>query len=103
MTEILNFFPKNILDVLYQYINNSLEDLEEIRIRTSKPIILNFLSREIVTTYIVNSEEILTILQKICDNSIYSYQNQICNRIYYSKRRAQSRNKWRSSNRKWKS
>ena len=33
------------------------------------------------------SEEILEILGSICDNSIYTYQNQICNRIHNNARR----------------
>lgn len=34
---------------------------------------------ESIIEYIVNSDEILEILQHICDNSIYSFQSQICN------------------------
>ena len=86
MFEILNFFPKNISNTLYQNIGEYFSQLEEIRIRVDKPIILKFSNHETVISYIINNEEILNILQKICDNSIYSYQNQICNRIHYSKR-----------------
>lgn len=67
--------------------NNGFMMLEEIRVRVNKPIILKFNQDEKVINYIVSSEEILDILQRICENSIYSYQNQICNRIYYYKRR----------------
>ena len=77
MFEILEFFPKNISEILYQYINN---DLEEIRIRVNNYIILSFFNHEQIVQYKINSEEILNILQKICDNSIYAYQNQICER-----------------------
>ncbi len=86
MFEVLNFFPKSISNILYQNIENHFEELEEIRIRVDKPIILKFSNKEIIISYNINSEEILNLLQKICDNSVYSYQNQICNRIYYSKR-----------------
>jgi len=37
---------------------------------------------EEATKTIAKQEEILKILQFVCDNSIYTYQNQICNRIY---------------------
>lgn len=87
MFEILNFFPKNISNILYQNIAQNFKELEEIRLRVNNPIILKFSNDEIVVQYNTNSEEILNILQKICDNSIYSYQNQICNRIYHSKGR----------------
>ncbi len=86
MIEILNFFPKNISNTLYQNIDENFNELEEIRIRVNKPIILKFSNQEIIVPYNVNNEEILNILQKTCDNSIYSYQNQICNRIYYNQR-----------------
>lgn len=79
MFEILEFFSKNISEILYQYMNNN---LEEIRIRVNNNIILSFISHERILEYKVNSDELLNILQKICDNSIYSYQNQICSRIY---------------------
>lgn len=76
MEKILNFFP----DMLRKSIKENLfESVEEIRIRTGKPIILKNYQQERVINYLTTSEGILQILQKICDNSIYSYQNQICN------------------------
>lgn len=87
---ILNYFPNKIYMELKKYIkdNNIIMMLEEIRIRVNKPIILRFNLEEKVINYIISSEEILDILQKVCENSIYSYQNQICNRIYNNKWRA---------------
>lgn len=76
MLEILNFFPSQIASVIK---NNNLNSLEEIRVRVNKPIILKSSSNELILNYIPNQEEILQILQRLCDNSIYSYQNQICN------------------------
>ena len=34
---------------------------------------------ELKIDYVINTQEILEILQRICDNSIYTYQSQICN------------------------
>ncbi|MGN1327621.1 MAG: stage III sporulation protein AA [Clostridia bacterium] len=77
---ILNCFPIKIKE---QIINNittqELNNIEEIHIRNNLPIILNLGQAEKVIKYIVNSEEIEYIFQKICENSIYSYQNQITN------------------------
>ena len=73
---ILNYFPLKIREKLEEYINNK---LEEIRFRVGRPIILKYENKEIVVKYQVTTEEILQIMQMICDNSIYSYQNQICN------------------------
>ena len=75
--DILRYFPDNIRVVLENEINNNLV-IEEIRIRNSKPIILKLNNSEKIINYIVQTEDILKILQSICENSIYSYQNQIC-------------------------
>ena len=76
MDEILNFFPEEMKQKIKQ---NILEDLEEIRIRTNKPIILRNGQAEKQISFPVTPDTVLQILQKICENSIYSYQNQICN------------------------
>lgn len=56
----------------------NINNIEEIRIRTAKPVILKNNTEEKLVDYITSSETVLQILQKICDNSLYSYQNQIC-------------------------
>lgn len=76
MLELLKLFPKEIKNQIMQ---NELEGVEEIRIRVEKPIILKYSNQEIIIKYKPTQEEILKILQFLCDNSIYSYQNQICN------------------------
>ena len=53
--------------------------LEEIRIKANVNIILKIGQADIIVDYITNQDELLQILQTICDNSIYSYQSQICN------------------------
>ena len=47
--------------------------------RVNKPIILKRNTCEKIINYNVNIEDILQTLELICDNSIYSFQNQICN------------------------
>lgn len=77
--EILKYFPRRI--------SNSLEDLfkqtnyvvEEIRLRTERPIIVKHSKGEEILKTTVSINEILETLQHICDNSIYTYQSQICN------------------------
>lgn len=75
MLDVLKYFPDEILDLSKKY---DLSTLEEIRVRVNRPVIFKFSSKEIVFDYIPKQEEILKILQFICDNSIYSFQNQIC-------------------------
>lgn len=76
MEEILKYFPEEMKQKIRQ---NSIDDVEEIRLRTSKPIILKNGQAEKQIQFLITPEIVLQILQKICENSIYSYQNQICN------------------------
>lgn len=53
--------------------------IEEIRIRVDRPVILKYPEgREQILNHIITQNEILNILQSLCNNSIYSYQSQIC-------------------------
>ena len=76
MDEILLYFPLHIREKLQ---NIDFTNLEEIRIRNNRPIFLKIGQSEQQVNYIINTNDALEILQKICDNSIYTYQNQICN------------------------
>jgi len=77
MKDILKYFPSKIKNILENELENKYGFLEEIRIRARKPIILKYSFNEKILEYIVNPDEILNILQLICENSIYSYQHQI--------------------------
>ena len=79
MINIIKYFPDKIKEVIKEEINTNYQKLEEIRIRVDKPIILKFNGLEKVIRYYVTPEEILNTLQLVCENSIYSYQNQIAN------------------------
>ena len=76
MDEILLNFPLHIREKMR---NIDFTNLEEIRIRNNRPIFLKIGQSEQQVNYIINTNDVLEILQKICDNSIYTYQNQICN------------------------
>ena len=79
---LINFFPEEIFEVLSKYfeedIENKIKTIEEIRLRVDKPIILKFNKYEKILNFNVSQELILKTIQYICDNSIYSFQNQIC-------------------------
>ena len=77
MRDIFEYFPEKIANTLSENINEDLKHLEEIRIRVQKPIILKFNNSEKIIKYLISDDEILSILQLVCENSIYSYQNQI--------------------------
>jgi len=77
---ILEYFPKKIEEILKKNLNN--KNLEEIRLRCEKPIILKYNDKEQILNYLLTKENIDYIFERICENSIYTYQNQICNRFY---------------------
>ncbi len=53
--------------------------IEEIRIRVNRPVILKYPNNEEdILEHNVTQTEIVNILQSLCNNSIYSYQSQIC-------------------------
>ena len=77
---ILEYFPQNIQEILKN--NLTKNNLEEIRLRCEKPIILKYSNTEKISNYILSKYDIDYIFERICENSIYTYQNQICNRFY---------------------
>lgn len=71
--EILKYFPKEIRDKII-----NLDKTEEIRIRNGKKIILNNGQTEQIINVYITHEMMENIMQNLCDNSVYAYQNEIC-------------------------
>lgn len=78
-SEILRYFPRRIYIKLDEYFKQNNTIVEEIRLRSERPIIIKHSRGEDVLKTTVSMNELLEILQHICDNSIYAYQSQICN------------------------
>ena len=79
--EVIRYFPIDIYNILKNIFEDNKiirENIEEIRIRVQKPIILKLRYEDVVLNHIVDQREILQTLEKICENSIYAYKNQIC-------------------------
>ena len=79
--EVIRYFPIDIYNILKNIFEDNKiirESIEEIRIRVQKPIILKLRYEDVVLNHIVDQREILQTLEKICENSIYAYKNQIC-------------------------
>lgn len=79
--EILNYFPINIRELLLRSFEQNIqiqENLQEIRIRVMKPIMLRLRNQDVIIQYLVTAQEVLQTLEKLCENSIYAYKNQIC-------------------------
>lgn len=71
--EVLEYFPKKISNL----ISDKIEEAEEIRIRQAQNIVVKTSTNTLEINYFVSCNDILEIMQKICEYSIYSYQNQI--------------------------
>lgn len=77
--DIFNFFPQRIVEVLKRYITSSNYNfLEEIRIRINRPIVIKYNMNFEILDYVIKTDDIQKIMQYITENSVYSYQNQIC-------------------------
>ena len=81
-SNIIKYFPDEISQIINEYFTQDEEEknkaLEEIRLRVDRPIQLKFNKFEKILQKNVSQESILRTIQYVCDNSIYSYQNQIC-------------------------
>ncbi len=77
MGAILEYLPFNLKNEILRYLQSN-DDIEEIRIRVNRPIVLKGAEGNKVLTHIVTMEEILETFQRVCENSIYSYKRQIC-------------------------
>ena len=76
---ILKYFPRRISSSLEDLFKQTNYIVEEIRLRAERPIIIKHSKGEEILKTTVSINEILETLQHICDNSIYTYQSQICN------------------------
>ncbi len=72
---VLEYIPISIKENLKSYTKYN---IEEIRLRTNKPLLLKIGQETIIIDYIVKQEDILQAFEKICENSVYSYTKQIC-------------------------
>ena len=77
--EILKYFPRRISSSLEDLFKQTNYIVEEIRLRAERPIIIKHSKGEEILKTTVSINEILETLQHFCDNSIYTYQSQICN------------------------
>lgn len=65
---------------LLRYIElDKLKYLKEIRLRVNRKTALRYIDCEKIVDFIPNEKNMISLLQMLCENSIYSYQSQICN------------------------
>ncbi|MEG2276054.1 MAG: stage III sporulation protein AA [Clostridia bacterium] len=75
MESILAYMPQSIRLCIMQHKN--IENINEIRLRANKKCIIISKNAEEITEYTVSIKDILDILIKVSENSIYSIQNEI--------------------------
>lgn len=85
---VLEYLPLSIRKIIeekkQQYFQISQKEvsakfnLEEIRLRSSKPLALKIGQEIEILDYIVSQQEVLQAFERICENSVYSYRRQIC-------------------------
>lgn len=79
--EILRYFPNQIYILLENMLKQDLNlqrELQEIRIRVGRSILLKTRQADLVIDYQISTNEILQILERLCENSIYAYRSQMC-------------------------
>ena len=76
---VLEYFPCRIGQVIKENLSEEeLKVLEEIRIRCCRPVVLKLRNNDKILNYIISTQDILEIVEKITENSMYSYQKQLC-------------------------
>lgn len=75
LNDILDILPQNMRNTIEKVDN--LQDLQEIRIKVNKPIILNSGSKEKILKFIPTRDDVKVILQRISRFSIYAYEEEI--------------------------
>ena len=75
---VLEYMPIAIKKIIKGLENNFIEIIEEIRLRTNKPLAIKIGQEMQLIDYIVSQQDILQAFEKVCESSIYSYRKQIC-------------------------
>lgn len=75
LEDILNVMPMYIKEILMNI--EHIENIQEIRLKVDKPVILQISDREVITNYNITSENIKTILKKMSNYSIYSIEPEL--------------------------
>jgi stage III sporulation protein AA len=75
LDDILNVMPMSIKEILLNI--EHIEDIQEIRLKVNKPVMLQISDKEIITKFNSTSENIKTILKKMSNYSIYSIEPEL--------------------------
>ena len=84
MKKIIEYFPDKLRGILYEQIKDKDNELEEIRIRNEKPIILKFNKEENIIKYNVNSRQVIGCSSKLLKYILNLENNSIFNTLIVS-------------------
>jgi stage III sporulation protein AA len=73
--EILSILPQNLQLILKKTPN--IEMIQEIRIKTNHPVILNIGNQECIVNYTSTMEDLKTIMQRTSNYSLYAFEEEI--------------------------
>ena len=74
LSYLFRILPRNVSGLIDQGMVNK---IQEIRVRVGRKAIIKYDEFEKETNFVPDEREMIEILQRLCDNSIYSFQNQI--------------------------
>lgn len=75
--QVSHFFPERLREAWSQY-RVEWEDLQEIRIRVNRPVIVRMQGTELVTDMIYTERELEDTFRYLCQDSVYAYEQQRC-------------------------
>ena len=75
MKDILNIFPQNIKYIIESI--KSYENLQEIRVKVNKPLIIHIGNEEIIHQYIITTEDMKSFVQRMSSYSMYAFGEEI--------------------------
>ena len=73
--EIIKLFPKKLTEEVEKYLKEN--QVEEIRVKTNKPIIINTNKNEIIMDYRATEEDLKFMMSKISSYSLYAFEEEI--------------------------
>lgn len=77
MESILNFIPKNIIDIIHRIPPSQRKEMEEIRIRINRPIEITLNGVTRFFSYIIQPEDAFHLMNKISHFSIYTLEEEL--------------------------
>lgn len=78
---LLEAFSNNLFQIIYNFFQKNIalkNEIQEIRIRANRPIIIRLQNKDIILQHNVTQAEIIQTVERLCENSIYAYKNEIC-------------------------